>query len=93
MNVREAATALGHKYTSRVYDLINKQQLEAVKNEKGDVEVDEASLKTYMSRRDARKEKAATPKAKAEPKERKVRSVPKPSSKRTSKKAKATAHA
>lgn len=72
MTVAEAAKALGHKHTSRVYDLIKKRTIEA-KQVDGVTTVNESSLKAYKEQRDTRasQEKKAPKRA--------VRAVPKPS--------------
>lgn len=73
MTASDVAKILGHKYTSRVYDLIKKGILDA-KQVDGVVSISEASVKAYQEKRDARASgvKEKTPK-------RAVRAVPKPS--------------
>ncbi len=89
MTVAEAAKELGHKYTSRTYDLIKKGILKSKETKEG-VMVDKASLEAYMKKRDERGQEKAKPKAAAKAKGKSaqkktassVRAQPKPSQKK-----------
>jgi len=81
MTVAQAAKMLGHHQTSRVYALIKAKRLEA-KTVDGAIEVDEGSVQEY---RDTRKARHST-KART-----KVRSVPKPRTRKSKETEEATA--
>lgn len=82
VKVKDAAEQLGHKFTSRIYSLIQKGRLDTIKDSEGAVLVSQDSLDAYKLSKGERKAKSDKPKKAKAVKEKGVRPQPKPSKKK-----------